>query len=68
MKWLKFNGQRRSSFKMIEKHYSHLNSVKAIDQLRGEDSLSLLQDNSLINERYAYQPEKKVGRKAIKKN
>ena len=52
---------------MIEKHYSHLDAVKAIDQLRGEDSLSLLQDNSLINERYAYKPEKKVGRKAIKK-
>ena len=51
-----------TSVKMIEKHYSHLDAVKAIDQLRGEDSLSLLQDHSLINERYAYKPEKKVGR------
>ena len=31
---------------MIEEHYSHLDAVKAIDQLRDEDSLSLLQDNS----------------------
>jgi integrase len=59
--------QMGTSVTMIEKHYSHLDAVKAIDQLRGEDSLSLLQDHSLINERYAYKPEKKVGRKAIRK-
>ena len=47
-------------FKMIEKHYSHLDAVKAIDQLRGEDSLSLLQDHSLIKERYAYKSDKKL--------
>ena len=35
-----------TSVKMIEEHYSHLDAVKAIDQLRDEDSLSLLQDNS----------------------
>jgi hypothetical protein len=53
---------------MIEKHYSHLDAVKAIDQLRGEDRLSLLQDKSLINERYVYKPEKKIGRRETKKN
>jgi hypothetical protein len=52
---------------MIEKHYSHLDAVKAIDQLRGEDSLSLLQDNSQINEKYKYKPEKKIGRRESKK-
>ena len=55
--------QMGTSVTMIEKHYSHLDAVKAIDQLRGEDSLSLLQDNLLLNERYAYKAEKKVGRK-----
>jgi hypothetical protein len=44
-----------------------LDAVKAIDQLRGEDSLSLLQDNSQINEKYNYKPEKKVGRKINRK-
>jgi hypothetical protein len=51
---------------MIEQHYSHLDAVKAIDQLRGEDSLSLLQDNSQLNEKYNYKPEKKIGRKVSK--
>jgi len=27
---------------MIEQHLSHLDEVKTIDQIRGEDSLSLL--------------------------
>ncbi len=67
MKWLRFNSPPRFSFKMIEQHYSHLDAVKAIDQLRGEDSLSLLQDNSQINEKYNYKPEKKVGRKINRK-
>jgi hypothetical protein len=53
---------------MIEQHYSRLDAVKAIDQLRGEDSLSLLQDNSLIIERYAYKPEKKASRRKPNKN
>ncbi len=51
---------------MIEQHYSHLHAVKAIDQLRGEDSLSLLQDNSQINEKHNYKPEKKLGEDAQK--
>jgi hypothetical protein len=52
--------QMGTSVKMIEQHYSHLDAVKAIDQLRGEDSLSLLQDNSQINENY--KPEKLEGK------
>jgi integrase len=59
--------QMGTSVKMIEQHYSHLDAVKAIDQLRGEDSLSLLQDNSQINEKYNYKAANKVGRKVAKK-
>ena len=54
-----------TSVKMIELHYSHLDAVKAIDQLRGEDSLSLLQDYTQLDDRFAYQPENKVGRKTV---
>lgn len=59
--------QMGTSVKMIELHYSHLDAVKAIDQLRGEDSLSLLQDHTQLDERFSYKPEMKVGRKVIKK-
>jgi hypothetical protein len=59
--------QMGTSVKMNEQHYSHLDAVKAIDQLRGEDSLSLLQDNSQINEKYNYKPEKKISRKEASK-
>jgi integrase len=59
--------QMGTSVKMIELHYSHLDAVKAIDQLRGEDSLSLLQDHTQLDERFSYKPEMKVGRREAKK-
>ena len=55
--------QMGTSIKMIEEHYSHLDAVKAIDQLRGEESLKLMQDLSHVDERYSYTPEKKIGRR-----
>ena len=55
--------QMGTSIKMIEEHYSHLDAVKAIDQLRGEESLKLLEDGSHVDERYSYTPEKKIGRR-----
>lgn len=59
--------QMGTSVKMIEMHYSHLDAVKAIDQLRGEESQSLLQDYTQLDERFSYQPEKDV-KKQSKKN
>ena len=54
--------QMGTSVKMIEQHYSHLDAVKAIDQLRGEESLALLQDHTHLDDRYTYKPENKIGR------
>ena len=59
--------QMGTSVKMIEQHYSHLDAVKAIDQLRGEESLALLQDHTHLDDRYTYNPEQKVGRHETKK-
>jgi len=39
---------------MIEKHYSHLDAVKAIHQLRGEESRQLIQADTVVDEKYAF--------------
>jgi hypothetical protein len=42
---------------MIERHYSDLESVKAIDQLRGEETRRLIDAGTVVDE--AYQSNKK---------
>lgn len=42
--------QMGTSIKMIEDHYSHLDVVKAIDQLRGEESRQLIEAEASIEE------------------
>ena len=44
--------QMGTSVTMIEKHYSHLNVIKAIDQLRGDETRQLLNSGGKINEIY----------------
>jgi len=44
--------QMGTSVLMIEKHYSHLDAVKAIDQLRGEESRQLIAAGDVIDEAY----------------
>ena len=44
--------QMGTSVQMIEKHYSHLKVIKAIDQLRGEETRQLLTAGGVINEIY----------------
>lgn len=44
--------QMGTSVAMIEKHYSHLNVIQAIDQLRGEETGQLLKSGGEINEIY----------------
>jgi integrase len=44
--------QMGTSVNMIEKHYSHLKVVQAIDQLRGEETRQLLTASGVINEIY----------------
>jgi hypothetical protein len=59
-----------TSVAMIEQHYSHLDVVKAMAQLRGEESRQLL-DLALDEDdkkRYAYTEEKNISNKLIKSN
>ena len=44
--------QMGTSVAMIEKHYSHLKVIQAIDQLRGEETRQLLNAGGVINEIY----------------
>jgi hypothetical protein len=39
---------------MIEKHYSHLDAVKAVHQLRGEESRQLIESKTDIDEKYEF--------------
>ena len=41
-----------TSLAMIEKHYSHLEPVKAIHQLRGEETRQLISASKKIDEKY----------------
>ncbi len=44
--------QMGTSVLMIEKHYSHLKVIQAIEQLRGEESRQLINAGSIIDEVY----------------
>jgi integrase len=59
--------QMGTSVAMIEQHYSHLDAVKAVAQLRGEESMQLLnmELDSEDKERYAYKDDNK--KRKIKK-
>ena len=50
--------QMGTSVGMIEKHYSHLDAVKAVHQLRGEQSRKLIEATGAIDERYEWSEEK----------
>lgn len=51
--------QMGTSVGMIEKHYSHLDAVKAVHQLRGDESRQLMEAETKIDERYDYAPQDK---------
>lgn len=55
--------QMGTSVLMIEKHYSHLKVVQAINQLRGNESRQLIQAGGVIDEMY---DSKKMVRKTSK--
>jgi hypothetical protein len=49
---------------MIEKHYSHLEPVKAVHQLRGEETRLLIDAVDEIDDKYAFDESKaKTARK-----
>ena len=72
--------QMGTSVLMIEKHYSHLKVIQAIDQLRGEETRKLIDAGGVVDETYTSQrnlkkreaqaktktaPKKKAKRKAL---
>ena len=50
--------QMGTSVGMIEQHYSHLDAVKAVHQLRGEQSRQLIEAVGAIDKRYEWDEEK----------
>lgn len=52
--------QMGTSVLMIEKHYSHLDVVQAIDQLRGEETKKLIDAGGVVDENYKSQAAAKV--------
>ncbi len=50
--------QMGTSVGMIEKHYSHLDAVKAVHQLRGDESRQLIEAGGEVDLRYAYDAKK----------
>lgn len=62
--------QMGTSVLMIEKHYSHLKVVQAIEQLRNHETRRLIAAGSVIDQAYASkakQPTKAVAKKATSK-
>ena len=64
--------QMGTSVGMIEQHYSHLDAVKAVNQLRGEQSRQLIEATGAIDKRYEWneiknkKPIKTLKKKIIK--
>jgi len=50
--------QMGTSVSMIEKHYSHLDAVKAVNQLRGEQSRQLIEAHGAIDDRFKWDETK----------
>ena len=55
--------QMGTSVLMIEKHYSHLKVVQAIDQLRGEETRRLIDAGGVVDEIYTSKRKQKKGDK-----
>ena len=51
--------QMGTSVLMIEKHYSHLQVIKAIDQLRGEETRRLIEAGGVVDEIYTSKKKRK---------
>jgi integrase len=50
--------QMGTSVAMIEQHYSHLDAVKAVHQLRGQQSRQLMEAHGAIDERFKWDEKK----------
>ena len=59
--------QMGTSISMLEKHYDHINTIKAVSQLRDDESRSLIDAGGEVDKRYEYVEVKKSRAKKIKK-
>lgn len=59
--------QMGTSVAMIEQHYSHLDAVKAVHQLRGEQSRQLMEAHGAIDDRFKWDESKTPKKKAVAK-
>ena len=46
--------QMGTSIGMLEKHYDHITTIKAADQLRDDESRQLIEAGGVVNEKYEY--------------
>jgi integrase len=58
--------QMGTSLAMLEKHYDHINTLKAVSQLRDEESRSLIDAGGEVDERYEYVEVRKTRAKRAK--
>jgi len=58
--------QMGTSLAMLEKHYDHINTLKAVAQLRDEESRSLIEAGGEVDERYEYVEVRKSRAKKTK--
>ena len=58
--------QMGTSLSMLEKHYDHINTIKAVSQLRDDESRKLIDAGGEVDKRYEYKEVKKSSTK--KKN
>lgn len=59
--------QMGTSISMLEKHYDHINTIKAASQLRDSESRSLIEAGGEVDKRYEYVEIKKSRAKRSKK-
>ena len=59
--------QMGTSVAMIEQHYSHLDAVKAVHQLRGQQSRQLMEAHGAIDDRFKWDESRTPKKKAVAK-
>ncbi len=55
--------QMGTSVGMIERHYSHLDVVRAVHHLHSAESRQLIESTALVDEKYSYKPKQRKKRK-----
>jgi integrase len=55
--------QMGTSLGMLEKHYDHINTIKAASQLRDDESRQLIQAGGVVDKKYEYREVKRSKKK-----